>query len=253
MKKATVLLMALLMTVAFFSGCGSTAPLQEPSLEEPAAQVETAEPAVLAWPQNCPNLTLQTACYWNDYVVEIPLVVGVDTETIRQLNEEFAALAEEFSARDVTNTEEHGWIEWNSRLYPSEKYLQVVMTCKESPGGYGRDVQELKSWCYNIAEDRMIGLEEAMELAQLTAEQVETLFYEKGQQGRDECLSNITLIEPVGFRFVGDYNTEFYYMVTNEIEGAGSWIYLYALRCSNDSANRSVSIDRAKNMPGFDR
>ncbi len=261
MKKATALMLVFLMMAALLTGCGATAP--EPELpaegsEQIQPEEQSAEPVVIdpfapdfpasgtpsagelvgdsalpVRPADRPNLTLQTACYWNDFVVEIPLVVGVETETARQMNEEFAALAQEFAAWNVTETERQGWTEWNSRLYPGDDYLQVVLTRTNFPT-YGLDVGEVKTWSYDVANDRMVTMEEALKGVNLTRERIDQLLLQQAAGAEDSRLENITGTELVGFRILSEYTTDFYWKITNEKEGADPWVYFYTLRCGKD-------------------
>ncbi|MBP1558524.1 MAG: hypothetical protein J6B40_02995 [Oscillospiraceae bacterium] len=261
MKKATALMLAFLMLATLLTGCGAPAPEPELPVEEPEQiqpEEQPAEPVVIdpfapdfsapeapsagepvgdsalpVRPADRPNLTLQTACYWNDFVVEVPLVVGVDTETARQMNEEFAALAQEFAAWNVTETERQGWTEWNSRLYPGDDYLQVVLTRTNFPT-YGLDVGEVKTWSYDVANDRMVTLEEALKGVNLTRERIDQLLLQQAAGAEDGRLENITGSELVGFRILSEYATDFYWRITNEKEGADPWVYFYTLHCGKD-------------------
>ena len=230
MKRFALRALALLM-VLLLAACGRSAPARQPEApSEPESQSLPQQQQAPAADPGRPDLTLQTACYWNDFVVEIPLVVGADTETTRQMNRDFAALAEEFAGWDVETSQ--SWLEWNSRLYPSSDYLQVVLTRMEYPN-YGCDVQQVLTWCYDVRADRMVELEEALERVGLTAQSAQELFRQQAAEGQEQRLANLAELQLAGFRITGDGTADFYWLATSQPEGAEPWVSLYTMCCGD--------------------
>ena len=182
-----------------------------------------------------PSLVMQRTYYMDNYVVQIPKAIGIKGADADKMNAQFDALAKEFDAYDKSDKNK-SWLEWRTSLYPSRKYLQVVMTRNEYPI-YGTD-GDIYSWNYDIGAEKLVELNDAYKMygaaSKVIKENVEKFVKKNGSS------MTVKRVDIKAFRMLNEYSVDFYCKAAEEAPGADSWDTLYTVRWNKASKDCDV-------------
>ena len=143
-------------------------------------------------------------------IIEIPKFVANEmTPTLKELNDELDALAEEYQAFAQSEEHQNGMgMEIKSYPFTSERWTQVVITKLTYPA-YGTS-GDIVSYNYDIQNDKIITVEDAMAQFELTADTLQTGYEENAIKPFEGFAPETTDLEVQGFRLREDDSAVFY-------------------------------------------
>lgn len=209
MKKIFVIILSCFIITALFSSCSNNEPLQssvnpssDQSFSSSSGPIQSSQDSsYISSSQtiSIPTISMQIQNYDNDNIVEIPKFDADNNEAADRLNYQIAdELIDEYN-EFTTKATQNEYIEIKSYPFTDNKYIQVVVTEIEYPT-YA-DQGEIYSYNYDISNNKIITLSEAMKNFNITNDTIRQAFSQYYQPQANEVLDSV---EAEAFRIIGD-------------------------------------------------
>lgn len=208
MKKFFAIILSCFMITALFTSCNnneisqsSVNPSSMPSSSSSSSSIPSSQASSISSSQtiSIPTISMQIQNYDNDNIIEIPKFDADNNEAADRFNYQIAdELIDEYN-EFTTKARPNEYIEIKSYPFTDNKYVQVVVTEIEYPT-YGNQ-GEIHSYNYDISNNKIITLSEAMKNFNITNNSIRQAFSKYYQPQANEVLDSV---EAEAFRMVGD-------------------------------------------------
>lgn len=209
MKKFIAIILSCFMITTLFSSCSNKETSQssvnssfEQSLSSSSDSVissQESSPISSAQTISIPTISMQIQNYDNENIVEIPKFNADNNKAIDQLNFQIEdELIDEYN-EFITEAKQNEYIEIKSYPFTDDKYIQVIVTEIEYPTYATQG--EIYSYNYDISNNKIITLSEAMKNFNITNDIIRQAFSQYYQPQANEVLDSI---EAEAFRIIGD-------------------------------------------------